>query len=193
MHKCHWIIINRAQKPSCNLFHDFQINWSLCLKDWEQSNLLSFLEILLMVLFSFSSGFYFGMTWVKGEWGFEQGRDEGISQPYATARNVDPDWLRIAIVKIHKKGKKFTTKNIKFRAAGHLQRAQTLITLQVSTENSTRLHASTVQTHTHTASIMSICPFKSTERSIEGDRGWCGKPEHLTGWSLRGENVASRS
>lgn len=149
MHKCHWIIINRAQKPSCNLFHDFQINWSLCLKDWEQSNLLSFLEILLMVLFSFSSGFYFGMTGVKGEWGFEQGRDEGISQPYATARNVDPDWLRIAIVKIHKKGKKFTTKNIKFHAAGHLQRAQTLITLQVSTENSTRLHASTVQTHTH--------------------------------------------
>lgn len=68
MHKCHWIIINRAQKPSCNLFHDFQINWSLCLKDWEQSNLLSFLEILLMVLFSFSSGFYFGMTGVKGEW-----------------------------------------------------------------------------------------------------------------------------
>lgn len=44
-----------------------------------------------MVLFSFSSGFYFGMTGVKGEWGFEQGRDEGISQPYATARNVDPD------------------------------------------------------------------------------------------------------
>lgn len=90
MHKCHWIIINRAQKPSCNLFHDFQINWSLCLKDWEQSNLLSFLEILLMVLFSFSSGFYFGMTGVKGEWGFEQGRDEGISQPYATARNCRP-------------------------------------------------------------------------------------------------------
>lgn len=81
MHKCHWIIINRAQKPSCNLFHDFQINWSLCPKDWEQSNLLSFLKILLMVLFSFSSGFYFGMTGVKGEWGFEQGRDEGISQP----------------------------------------------------------------------------------------------------------------
>lgn len=176
MHKCHWIIINRAQKPSCNLFHDFQINWSLCLKDWEQSNLLSFLEILLMVLFSFSLGFYFGMTWVKGEWGFEQGRDEGISQPYATARNVDPDWLRIAIVKIHKKGKKFTTKNIKFHAAGHLQRAQTLITYWKQ-----HTLACIYSTDTHTASIMSICPFKSTERSIEGDRGWCGKPEHLAG------------